>query len=140
MLRDKLRCKEIWVAGADRWRDPDEDLPADFEDGRAENYAALRKPADGEAFVAEVREELRAELATLHDVLPALGFLEIKAGRKQGAIVLTPYDAAPEPRNLRRLKTAVRTQWGVVPLLDMLTETALRTSCLAAFTPGRHPR
>ena len=135
MLRDKLRCKEIWVAGADRWRDPDEDLPADFEAKRAENYAALRKPADGEAFVAEVREELRAELAALHDVLPALGFLEIKAGRKQGAIVLTPYDAAPEPRNLRRLKAAVRTRWGVVPLLDMLTETALRTGCLAAFTP-----
>ena len=21
MLRDKLRCKEIWVAGADRWRE-----------------------------------------------------------------------------------------------------------------------
>lgn len=49
--------------------------------------------------------------------------------------MLTPYDAAPEPRNLRRLKTAVRARWGVVPLLDMLTETALRTGCLAAFTP-----
>jgi hypothetical protein len=44
--------------------------------------------------------------------------------RPWGAIVLTPYDAAPEPRNLRRLKAAVRTRWGVVPLLDMLTETA----------------
>ncbi|MGW4471845.1 hypothetical protein ACWENQ_19430 [Nonomuraea sp. NPDC004354] len=30
-LREQLRCKEIWVVGADRWRNPDEDLPADFE-------------------------------------------------------------------------------------------------------------
>jgi len=29
-LRERLRCKEIWV-GADTWRNPDEDLPADFE-------------------------------------------------------------------------------------------------------------
>jgi hypothetical protein len=30
-LREKLHCKEIWVVGADRYRNPDEDLPADFE-------------------------------------------------------------------------------------------------------------
>lgn len=134
-LRERLRCKEIWVVGAEKWRNPDEDLPADFEAKRAENYAALRKPTNADAFVNEIREEMRAELAALHDALPRLGWLDIKAGRKQGAIVLTPYDAAPEPRNLRRLKQAVRARWGVVPLLDMLTEAALRTGCLAAFTP-----
>lgn len=42
----------------------------------------------------------------------------------------------PEPRNLRRLKTAIRDRWGVVPLMDMLTETCLRTGCLSAFTPA----
>jgi hypothetical protein len=30
-LREKLRCKEIWVVGANRYRNPDADLPADFE-------------------------------------------------------------------------------------------------------------
>ncbi|MEU7991415.1 hypothetical protein AB0B56_41900 [Streptosporangium canum] len=30
-LRDQLKCKEVWVVGADKWRDPDEDLPRDFE-------------------------------------------------------------------------------------------------------------
>lgn len=34
-LRDRLRCKEIWVVGADKWRNPDDDLPADFEAKRA---------------------------------------------------------------------------------------------------------
>jgi hypothetical protein len=34
-LRERLRCKEIWVVGADRWRNPDEDLTHDFEAHRA---------------------------------------------------------------------------------------------------------
>lgn len=32
-LRDKLRCKEIWVVGANRYRNPDEDLPATLKNG-----------------------------------------------------------------------------------------------------------
>jgi hypothetical protein len=31
-LRDKLRCKEVWVVGANRYRNPDDDVPADFEE------------------------------------------------------------------------------------------------------------
>lgn len=30
-LREGLRCKAIWVAGADRFRNPDDALPADFD-------------------------------------------------------------------------------------------------------------
>jgi hypothetical protein len=29
-LRERVRAKEIWIAGADRYRNPDHDLPADF--------------------------------------------------------------------------------------------------------------
>ncbi|MGH3096214.1 MAG: Tn3 family transposase [Streptosporangiales bacterium] len=134
-LREKLRCKEIWVTGAERWRNPDEDLPGDFETHRAEHYAQLGKPRAVEVFVDELREEMRTELGALHDALPHLDWLDIRAGRKQGEILLRPYEPAPEPQNLRRLKTAVRTRWGTVPLLDMLTETALRTGCLSGFTP-----
>ena len=30
-LRDRIRAKEIWVVGANRYRNPDDDLPGDFE-------------------------------------------------------------------------------------------------------------
>ncbi|MGW3471041.1 hypothetical protein ACWDKQ_21870 [Saccharopolyspora sp. NPDC000995] len=43
-LREALRRREIWVAGAGRWRDPEEDLPRNFEDNRDVHYAALGKP------------------------------------------------------------------------------------------------
>lgn len=29
-LRERLRSEEVWVAGADRYRNPDDDLPMDF--------------------------------------------------------------------------------------------------------------
>jgi len=132
-LREHLRCKEIWITGADRWRDPDEDLPADFETRRAEHYASLRKPLDPSEFITELREEMRAELDVLHDALPRLDWLQI-AERREGNIKLTPLDAAPEPRNLRLLKKDIAARWGTVPLIDMLKEAVLRTGCLTAAT------
>ena len=41
-LRERLRCKEVWVRGANRYRNPDEDLPADFDEKRDAYYAALQ--------------------------------------------------------------------------------------------------
>lgn len=57
-LRDKLRCKEIWVAGANRYRNPDEDLPTDFEERREENYKALKQPLDAEEFINKIRQDM----------------------------------------------------------------------------------
>ncbi|WP_457812177.1 DUF4158 domain-containing protein [Sinorhizobium meliloti] len=37
-LRDRIRSKEIWVVGADRYRNPDDDLPRDFEIRRDAYY------------------------------------------------------------------------------------------------------
>jgi len=123
-LREKLRCKEIWVHGADRWRNPDDDLPKDYEERRAENYAKLRKPLDPQVFIDEMRAELDHELSELNDALGGKGLRWLKiSDRKTGAIQLTPLDPAPEPINLRRLKAAIRARWGVVPLMDMLAET-----------------
>ncbi|MEV6820443.1 Tn3 family transposase [Nocardiopsis dassonvillei] len=128
-LREQLRCKEIWVVGADRWRNPDEDLPADFADKRVENYRKLNQPLDPEEFIARPRGDMVTELSGLNDALPRLGWVD-NAERKAGAIGLSPLEARAEPRNPRRLKKAVRAKWGVVPLLDMLKETALRTGML----------
>ena len=104
------RAGGIWVVGAGRWRDPDEDLPKDFEERRAEHYASLRKPLDPAGFIAGLRQEMEAELAALDDALPRLDWVDI-AGRRSGAIKLTPLDAAPEPRNLRRIKNEVARRW-----------------------------
>jgi TnpA family transposase len=139
-LREQLRCKEVWVVGADRWRNPDADLPTDFESRRAEHYGELRKPLDASVFIDELRAEMTAELAALDEVVGELEWVEI-AERKAGAIKFTAPEASPEPRNLRRVKAEVGRRWQVVPLIDMLKEAVLRTGCLqrvTAVTGGGH--
>ncbi|KPI20517.1 transposase Tn3 family protein [Actinobacteria bacterium OK006] len=134
-LRDQLKCKEIWLVGADKWRNLDEDLPQDFEARRVENYRELRKPLDAAVFVDELREQMTTELPLLNDRMLKLSWLDI-AERKSGAIRLTAAEAKPEPepRNLRRIKAEVQRRWGIVPLVDMLKEAVLRTGCLDAVT------
>jgi hypothetical protein len=43
-LRNRLRSRQIWVKGADRYRNPDTDTPADFVEQRPAYYQALNQP------------------------------------------------------------------------------------------------
>ena len=64
-LRDALRRREIYVEGANRWRNPDDDLPGDFDTTREVHYAAIRQPLDPTAFITALRERMAAALARL---------------------------------------------------------------------------
>ncbi|WP_225625770.1 hypothetical protein [Streptomyces werraensis] len=61
-LRDAVRRREIWVVGANRWRNPEDDLLADFEDNRDVHYAALGQPQDSGEFISALQERLRTSL------------------------------------------------------------------------------
>jgi len=76
-LRERLRCKEIWVEGGDRWRNPDQDLPADFDTRRVAYYSELAAPLDPTEFIEPLRREMTHELQALHDALPELPWLTI---------------------------------------------------------------
>ncbi|MFE2471196.1 DUF4158 domain-containing protein [Streptomyces mirabilis] len=134
-LRDRLRCKEIWVDGADKWRNPDEDLPDDFEVRRAEYYEKLNKPRDAKLFIAQLQSEMRTELSALDTKLPKLPWVTVSGKHRNGAIKFTEPEPQKEPKNLRKLKKAIRKKWGTVALIDILKEAALRTGMLKALAP-----
>ena len=124
-LREQLRCKEIWVVGANRYRNPDEDLPADFEVNRDEYYRALDLPLDADRFIAELQAEMRAALGALDGGLKKNPYVRI--GPKGGGwITLTPLDAQPDPPNLTTFKAELNATWPMTSLLDMVKETDLR--------------
>jgi len=131
-LCDQLRCKGIWVAGAEEFRNPGEDLVTDFAERRTEHYAELRKPLDPAVFITELREEMRREMQALNDALDGDGlpWLQIAPRGPHGAIRLTPLEALPEPVNLGRLKKAIAQRWGMLPLIDVVKEAVLRSGCL----------
>jgi hypothetical protein len=68
-LRDRLRSKEIWVVGAKRYCNPEEDLPQDFESQRETYYHALKQPLDAEAFIGQLQQEMKVALAQLDEGL-----------------------------------------------------------------------
>jgi TnpA family transposase len=126
-LREKLRCKEVWVVGANRYRNPDEDLPADFEARRAAYYQALNLPLDADQFIAGLQTEMREALRILDAGMPDNRLVSIgRKHNKDGWITVTPFDPQPDPANLTALKAELVATWPMTSLLDMLKETDLR--------------
>ncbi len=133
-LREKVRCKEIWVVGANRFRNPDEDLPHDFATRRDEYYATLKHPTEATVFVAQVRRTLETALTALNTTLPTNIHVKLRIGKKgKGRISLTPLDEPPEPPNLSKLTAALVQYWPMTNLLDILKETELRVHFTEAF-------
>ncbi len=124
-LRERLRCKEIWVVGANRYRDPEDDLPADFDRNREDYYRALSLPLDAEQFIAGLQAEMREALTAFDAGLKKNPRVRL-SGKDGGWIALTPLDAQPDPPNLAALKAELNARWPMTSLLDIVKETDLR--------------
>jgi TnpA family transposase len=125
-LREKLRNRTIWVEGADRHRNPDEDTLADFYDQRPDYYAVLDLPLDAAVFTARLQAEMEARLSALDETLPANSEVAILPWGN-GWMKLSPLSKQPEPPQLTFLKGEVVRLWSTTSLLDVLKETDLRT-------------
>lgn len=131
-LRERVRAKEIWVDGADRYRNPDYDLPGDFAERREAYYADLKLTRDAATFVADVRKQLEAELRLLGKTLPSNDKVQLRWSGKN-RIRLTPFAPATPPPGLDALKAEIERVWPMTGLLDVLKETALDTGFLNSF-------
>jgi TnpA family transposase len=131
-LRDRMRAKEIWVAGADRYRNPDDDLPRDFSEKRDSYYAGLSLTQSARTFSKSIREQLEQELLHLNATIPKNDKVRLRWSG-DNRISLTPFDPAPEPKGLIALKSEIGRRWPMTGLLDTLKEAALDTGFLNAF-------
>jgi TnpA family transposase len=132
-LRERLRSKEIWVVGANRYRNPDEDLPTDFAEKRTAHYAALGLPVDPEHFISGLQEEMRAALHQFDQGLPRNPHVKITA-RRGGWITLSPLQARADPENVEALKAEVSATWPMTSLLDIVKEADLRLNFTDALS------
>lgn len=126
-LREQLRCREIWVVGSRRYRNPEEDLPQDFEDRKEYYFAELDIPMDAKTFTASLREELTNHLKTLDEGISSNPKVKIVSKKDGHKISITPFEPQAEPENLATLKREITHRWSGTSLLDMLKETDLRT-------------
>jgi Tn3 transposase DDE domain len=131
-LRERLTCKEIWVVGASRYGNPDLDLPTDFEANRQVYYQALTLPEEVETFISNLQQQMAQELEKLDRGMPKNKDVTI-IGKGNGLIRLSPFEPAPEPTNLKRLKAEINLLWHQTSLLDILKETDLRVDFTRNF-------
>ena len=130
-LRDALRRREIYVDGANRWRNPDDDLPGDFDTTREVHYAALRQPLDPTEFVNDLRQRMTDALTRLDTALiDRSAGVTITSRRGEPWITVPRLEALPEPANLHGIKDEVIRRWGTLDLLDVLKD----SDYLAEFT------
>src|SRR5258708_38087223 len=68
-LRERLRHKQIWVTGADHYRNPDEDVPVDFADRRSFYYQMLHQTENVEDFIRTLKQIMTEALQRFNDNL-----------------------------------------------------------------------
>ncbi len=133
LLRTKLSHKEVWVQCSLVYRNPEEDLPKDFEEKREEYYQKLGLPLSADSFIGILQEKMRQRLKQFDQGLPKNKYVElvIKAGNPW--IKLSPLEKQQEPKNLTKLKATVLKKFGVIGLLDILKEVDLREGITECF-------
>ncbi|MGH4051900.1 MAG: hypothetical protein ACREVX_11235 [Clostridium sp.] len=124
-LKDKIRCREVWISGADKYRNPDEDLPKDFDIKKEEYYLAINQPLDVNDFIEKIKSSMKDYLSKLNKTIhknEKVKILDIGNGR----IKISPSPKQPEAKNLLKFKRKISNRWHDLNLLDVFKEADLR--------------
>ena len=133
LFREKLRCKLIWIEGAYRYRNPDDDLPSDWETNREEYYSKLDLPLKSSDFIKKLKDEQHNNLEILDNAIPANNKVKIISKKNGSHIKITPSVAQVEPTYLDELQREINKRWSTINLIDMLKETELRVTLTKQF-------
>ena len=120
------------MVGANRYRNPEDDWPTDFEVKRDNDYEALRLPLDANLSIANLQQEMREALDRLNQGLPKNPEVQILSKAK-GWIALSPLEAQPEPLNLPMLKSELSQRWPGASPLDRPKEADFRVGFTESF-------
>ncbi len=126
-LERALRCKDIWVEGSYEWRNPSEDLPADWTDEqkRKNYYQRLNQPIVVSSFTDALKDEMMTALTELNRTLPGNPEVQIyfpHPASKTGLFRVAEPQVLPEPPNIDMIKEAIINRYGMLELIDILVE------------------
>ncbi len=134
-----LKCREVWAEGSITFRNPDEDMPPDWQDEnkRARLYVSIKHPVESVAFVEAERKRMTDALTEFNRTLPGNEHVKL-IGRKQkdGRRLFSVAKLKPqeEPTNLVMIKDVIKKRFGMLELLDMMVEADRLTDFTRYFT------
>ena len=131
-LREKLRCKEVWVDGAHRFRNPTTTCPPTSQSAGPAATSGLGLPTDAQAFTAGVKAEMTEALAELNRTMPRNS--QVRPPWRRHPISITPLEPQPEPPSLEAVRAELGRRWPMTGLLDILKEADLRIRFTDAFS------
>jgi hypothetical protein len=137
-LEKALKCKEVWIEGAKTFRNPQEDLPDDWEAKRLYYYEMLSQKPQAEEFIAGLKVQIHEALHNFNLNIPRNPSVKIYApneASEQGLFSINRLEAQEEPNNIEHLKHIINREYGILDLLDVFVE----ADNLADFTTSfRH--
>ncbi len=121
-LRDGLRCKEIWVEDAYRYRDPQEDVHKDFYDKPDYYFEIMKQPREVNKFIDKAKNKLNHWMNILSKGFSKNSKMLIETKNNKSRIKLLKSKPQVSPKNIERLKSEVQAQWSETTLLDIVKE------------------
>src|SRR5262249_10383615 len=126
-LERALKCKEVWVEGAYAFRNPSQDLPANWteETQRTAYYQTLQQPIEVTSFIDPLRQRLTQALTQFNRALPRNPHVHLStpaANEARRLFSVAPLIAQPEPQSLDHLKDLISQRYGMLDLLDIILE------------------
>ena len=134
VLRVKLRHKEVWIKDSYKYRDPEDDLPKDFEENKEGYFSLVGAPLSGKMFIDPLKQRLCQQISEFDHNFPKNNLVKISKKKGNPWISLTPLQKVEEPKIVQYLKEAVLEKWGMIDLLDVLKEVDLRENFTNCFT------
>ena len=135
MIRERIKCKDLWIKGAYVYRNPEEDLPADFETNKEFYFNMLELPSSGKSFVQDLQKDLKHWLAHLDTSLNNESKDTVVIQTKPyGHIYVPKLKPQAPPQNIAMIKKLVTDKWEAINLLDILKKCATKLSTAATTT------
>lgn len=133
-LESEMHVKNIWVKHSYRYRNPEEDLPQDFDENEDYYFEILGLPKNPAVFIKNLRQRLDECLHEFNDSILHNPKVTIKNRKKnKGTIKIIPFDPQAEPQNLELLKLEIAEVWPGLHLIDILKEADFRIGFTKRF-------
>ena len=138
-LERALKCKEVWVEGASAFRNPSQDMPANWQSEvqRTTYYQVLPQPVQVSSFIDPLRERLTQALIHFNRDLPqnpSVPLATPAANEDRRLFAVDRLTAQPEPQSLGRIKDLISQRYGMLDLLDIFVEADRLTEFTRFFT------
>ena len=124
-IEKSLKCKEIWVEKSYLFRNPEEDLPQNWNKSKHLVYCLkLDIPIDSNSFIDPIKNELKSSIEHANNYFSKINdtYIYYPGNGERGYFRVPKLKALPERPILQEIKNGLLKRWGILDLLDVLIE------------------